>query len=413
MSIPFNKTSWLREGFVIQSPQKQFILGLGPFTKSAKARPNSLYHPDFFLDTKKPWLCPSQTIAADQKTFSEFLLGQEEAWPKARLKNNLSSQALAQGGLAPSGAFCKMGFKPSGLGGFLSQDKARFGDKVLLKSFQQAGSGQRAIESFFRPSKKPSFIQYQSLFAQAQQAFRQGHLQKVVPCLREELGLRPPLLWLLQRLFKSACDRPNGFFYGAWGQKAGILGLSPELLLSIKGREFEAHALAGTGLCPGPSLLKNAKELKEHDFVVKGLQTALAGQVEGLRLLRDEIPFFPLKHLRTRLLGRLTKNRDFIALCQALHPTPALSGWPHIAALKWLKNSPSQRDRGFFGAPFGFFRSQREAFCVIAIRALEWSAQSSWIRSGGGLIAQSLLQKEWRELALKREQVKRFFSPSA
>lgn len=348
----------------MQNPQKRFLLGWGPFVKSQHPQPNSLYHPDFFLDKKNPWLLPRQVVEMSPKAFSEFLSNKTSEKTKGLASNPVQN------------------------------------------------SNPSTIERFFKASKKPSFIQYQALFFQAYQAFQKGSLQKIVPCLREELGhLRPPLLSLLQNLFKNTFCQFNGFFYGAWNKESGILGFTPELLFSFKEQEFETQALAGTGLCFGPSLLKNKKELKEHDFVVKGITESLKWPIDGLKILQEEISFPPLKHLRTRLIGRFARNRDFIALCQALHPTPALGGVPKKAALRWLKNSPSQRDRGFFGAPFGFFRSPKEAFCVIALRALEWSGSNSWIRSGGGLIAESLLQKEWRELTLKREQVKRFFSP--
>ena len=341
-----NRSKWLEEGFILQSPQGGYWLGQGPFFYSLGPKPQTLYHPDFFLTKQKPWIKPSVLSHKDKKALRNFL------------------------------------FKGSNF------------SKILKEGFKNA----------------PSFIQYQTDFCQAKQALQKGLFQKVVLAFSESFNLEPQRLLWIQKLFAKAQFSPYGFLYGAWDNRSGILGWTPEILFNFKGSQFETMALAGTGFCPGPSLLSDKKELKEHDFVAQSLSASLkAFLADGRKTTVYEVPFPPLKHLRTDFFGRLSQKFNFEKISLALHPTPALGGYPRRIAFNWLKSQPSQKQRQSFGAPFGFFDNDHSAFCLVALRALEWELNQAKIFSGVGLIKESLLQKEWRELLLKRQQVKSFF----
>ena len=353
MNIPIDKAKWLEEGFVFQYSRQEYFLGQGPFSYSSRPQAPSLYHPDFFLNCSKPWLKPFFVCKFNRKTLADFLFKME---------------------------------------------KDRFSKKPLSRVFKN--------------SEKPSFIEYQEVFFQARQSIRKGEIQKVVPAFPERFTLKPDLLLLLQNLFKNTYRISHGFLYGAWSKESGILGFTPEILFSMEEDQISTMALAGTGSHPGPSLLKDRKELKEHDFVVQSLQETLKDLVKWDKKITSEIVFPPLKHLHTKLKGQWIVKPDFEDICKRLHPTPALGGYPKKWVWDWLKNQASQRKRNFFGAPFAFLDSEEKALCLVALRGLEWNNKNSFIFSGGGLICESLLQKEWRELFLKREQIKSFFSES-
>lgn len=344
--MTFNKNKWLEEGFILQTPEQNYILGQGPFAYHSKPCPQSLYHPDFFLKFQKPWIKSTVIKLVNKKELSDFLF-----------------------------------------------------------------EGMDVDHSSLYPKdvKSPSFIHYQELFYQAQQAIQRGFFQKLVPALAESFTLEySPLLWM-QRLFKNTKTFSHGFLYGFWEKDRGLLGFTPEVLFYLQGDYFSTMALAGTGPSPGPSLLNDLKERKEHHFVVQNLQESLKDLVKWKTGQTSEIYFLPLKHLYTKLEGQLRQKFHFEKFCHKLHPTSALGGYPQKSAFSWLKQHPLQKDRVFFGAPFGYFDSPEKAFCLIALRALEWDKNNIQVFSGGGLIKESLLQREWRELFLKRRQVKTFF----
>ena len=361
---PLNKKLWLEEGFILQRSEQDYILGQGAFSYRTKPDFQTLYHPDFFLNNKKPWIKASLLWKANQKSLFNFLF--EESY----LDRN----------------------------------------KIFSKTdFQKTDINSNSLEHFFNNSKKPSFVLYQETFSQIQQAIHKGMFKKVVPAFSEKFIGRLNLLLLIQNLFKNTHFKSQGFLYGVWSKGRGVLGFTPEILFSLKDKKFSTMALAGTGSHPGPSLLKDHKELKEHNFVIKDIQESLNGLVKWKSKNTSEKIFYSLKHLHTQFTGELTQPFDFEKICKTLHPTSAISGYPKKPAMDWLKNQTYQKTRQYFGAPFGFFSSKREAFCLVALRALEWNEKESQIFSGGGWIKESLLQKEWQELYLKRQQVKSFF----
>ena len=166
-------------------------------------------------------------------------------------------------------------------------------------------------------------------------------------------------------------------------------------------------ALAGSAPNPGPNLMTDPKELKEHEFVVKALRETFEGFFIEERISFKEKPFNQLKHLCTLLEGQLSKNQSFEELCRLLHPTPALGGYPAKKAFQWLKKE--QQNRKIFASPFGFSDGKGKGFCVPAIRGIQWDFGKVIVGSGCGIVKESLLQKEWHELFLKRESIKKLF----
>jgi len=338
---------WQQEGFIFQDFEGKYWIGQGPFSYSCKADFQTLYQPDFFLQKKKPWIKANFTCCFDKAEMTTFLFSNQTYDRKIRLvKNNF---------------------------------------------------------------KHPSFIKYQEIFYQVQQTINQQKLKKVVPVVYESFDFHLDPLFLIKLLFKNVSSLSHGFLYGIWTKGYGILGFTPEILFSLKGKEFVTMALAGTAPYPGPSLLHSSKDIKEHEFVVQGLQDSLKNIVKWKKISRFELLFPPLKHLQTELKGQLTRKTGVEDLCQMMHPTPAVGGYPQKQALEWLKHNSLQNQRTGFGAPICFFKSPQEAFCVLALRALEWSQKKAQIFSGSGLIKESVLQNEWKELFLKRKQVEKFF----
>jgi len=95
------------------------------------------------------------------------------------------------------------------------------------------------------------------------------------------------------------------------------------------------------------------------------------------------------------------------ALIRLMHPTPALGAYPRgEGALRMLFEF---RDRlkapPHFGSPFGGLW-KGEFRSVVAIRNVSWSGSDMFLPSGCGIIRESRFDREWRELALKRNSVK-------
>jgi isochorismate synthase EntC len=339
----------LESGALLRTAPGTWFLLKGPFRASDHVPRGqiALYHPDFFpIPPRKYWL---------PEAF--FKLGDAQMEELCELFNNS----------APSGTF-----------------SWRDAD---LQSFQES-------------------------FAAIQARIAKASLKKAVPIVFETSAQRPDprqMLAMIKHLLKAPASL---FIYGFWQNGEGILGATPEVLLRQQGSRLQTMALAGT--CPKNdegrrSLMEDPKERFEHDLVVQDIQASLAAygklQTRGPQIL--ELP--TLYHLKTDIECELREPTafSFFEACEKLHPTPALGVSPRSAGFEWLQSLPEQRDRGGFGAPFGLQTGEGEALCLVAIRNLQWDARGSRIGSGCGIVAQSELQQEWRELFMKRQSVKK------
>jgi len=251
-------------------------------------------------------------------------------------------------------------------------------------------------------------------FEQLQSLFQEKKLEKAVPfafefssCRMNSEILRKSLIHLLE----YARAQPT-YVYGFWDKHRGILGATPEILFKVGSKQKNAlytHACAGTRNCQNKiSLLDDPKELHEHNLVVQGMSESLAPfgklHIGDLKIL--QLPF--LSHLITPIEVELNAAYDFEKIVEALHPTPALGGFPKQASWDWLKKYQITFDRGRFGAPAGYLCGQtNNASCYVSIRNMQWDEEKMMIGAGCGIVAESKLTDEWEEVNLKMQSIKR------
>lgn len=237
-----------------------------------------------------------------------------------------------------------------------------------------------------------------------------GEIQKAVPAVfaRSEQTVTP---WERAQMLLQLLKAPKTLYvYGIWQNGEGLLGATPEVLFEYTEGLLKTMALAGT--CPKSeaqereSLLKDRKEMQEHELVVEDLINLLQkwGEVSSVGPYVVELP--TLYHLRTDLEVPCKSVPSFLSLIEKMHPTPALGVSPRVAGYQWMKSLPGQEGRRGFGAPFAFL-SGEEALCLVAIRNIQWNKTQTIIGSGCGVVQDSELEREWRELYQKRLSVKK------
>ncbi len=264
------------------------------------------------------------------------------------------------------------------------------------------------------PEEKPSWkapdpAPFFEAFRELQEEIRSGRLAKAVPVVFEEAPLPPGRARRLPGLALRAFQAPPpSRAYAFWEEESGLAGATPETLFRIEADgTARTMALAGTRpLEQAGELLEDPKERKEHQLVADFLEEALAplgkvrrGPTRVARLAR-------LAHLETPFTLEPARSLSFQELVEALHPTPALGGFPREAAREWLARRDDGVGRGRFGAPFGLRLPGGEAFCVVAIRCVQWEKGILRLGSGCGVVDGSVPEREWEELAQKREAVK-------
>jgi isochorismate synthase EntC len=251
----------------------------------------------------------------------------------------------------------------------------------------------------------PSLDQFQESFQTIQGKIHRGEIEKAVPVVFSQSPLVPNVGQRARMLHQILEAHPDLYVYGYWSGSTGVLGATPEILFQMQDKQVKTMALAGTHpRADDQALLKDPKELKEHQIVIKDIKERLE-KLGWVKIHDTHVAEYGiLSHLRTWIEAE-TSGVSVGDLVKRLHPTAALGVFPRNYGLAWMQNLPYQEQRGIFGAPFVFSLSHSESIALVAIRCLQWSENGSQIGTGCGLVESSDLQKEWRELALKRESV--------
>ncbi|MFA9432739.1 isochorismate synthase MenF [Egicoccus sp. AB-alg2] len=191
----------------------------------------------------------------------------------------------------------------------------------------------------------------------------------------------------------------------------GLVGATPELLLSRRGCEVFSRVLAGTtgrsddeaeDAALGAALLASAKDQEEHRFAAESVRDVLAPLTTGLvhddtpRLLRLD----NVQHLATAFTGRLSSARTALEVVAALHPTAAVGGTPRDRAVGMIAELEGM-DRGRYAAPVGWTDLAGDGEWGIALRCAQLDGARARLFAGVGVVAASLPEAELEETRLK------------
>jgi menaquinone-specific isochorismate synthase len=241
-------------------------------------------------------------------------------------------------------------------------------------------------------------------------AFSEGRLGKVVLARRVEFGFDGDLdPTLLLESLKAAT--PGGFhFYAEPEDGAAFIGASPERLYRRDGRSVESEAVAGTrprGVSSDDDdglrddLLHSAKDLSEHSYVRTGIQESLAPLCEELQMDQDisDMKLARGRHLRSNVRGTLREGVTDAGLLDALHPTPAVGGYPRGGAMEEIR-ALEPFDRGWYAGTVGWIGADASEFAV-GIRSGLVRGRTLALFSGAGIVAGSVPDQEWAEIEQK------------
>ncbi|HEV3290899.1 MAG TPA: isochorismate synthase [Streptosporangiaceae bacterium] len=183
---------------------------------------------------------------------------------------------------------------------------------------------------------------------------------------------------------------------------AGLVGATPELLISRQDADISSLVLAGTiprgrdgaeDAALGASLLASAKDVEEHEYAVTGVRATLAPLCETLSVDRHPslLRLANVQHLATEIHGRLAgsgTDHSVLSLVAALHPTGAVCGAPAEAAMELIRELEGM-DRGRYAGPVGWMDAQGNGEWCIALRCAEIDGSRARLFAGCGIVAGS------------------------
>ncbi len=221
---------------------------------------------------------------------------------------------------------------------------------------------------------------YQAAVRAALDAIAAGEVGKVV-LARDLIGTVPAGADLRRLVRALASGYPDTWTFAV----DGLIGASPETLVTVSGGAVTARVLAGTfprgadaddDAAASLALSRSGKDLDEHRYAVRSVLEALAPHVRSVRA--DEEPFaleLPnLWHLATDVAGELADHASALDLVASLHPTAAVAGTPTDAAIELIRRL-EPFDRGRYAGPVGWVDAHGDGEWAIALRCAQIGAE--------------------------------------
>lgn len=204
---------------------------------------------------------------------------------------------------------------------------------------------------------------------------------------------------------------PNCTVFAARIGEQHFICATPEQLLRLQAGRLHCDAIGGTigrgadatqDRYLGKRLLADPKARHEHRLVVEAIAGALAPFSDKAR-----IPDTPcllrlpnLQHLWTPIEARLRPGRSLFELIEALHPTPAVGGFPSHEAKRWLAQHETT-PRGWYSGAAGWIDRQGQGELAVLLRAALLSPGKAQLFAGAGIVADSDPELEWEETEMK------------
>lgn len=217
------------------------------------------------------------------------------------------------------------------------------------------------------------------------------------------------------RILRTINPSPYMFYFS--GTDVEVAGASPETLVKLEQGVLHTFPLAGTrprgktdeeDKALEADLLADEKELSEHNMLVDLGRNDLGkvskfGTVEIEKLHSIE-RFSHVMHIGSTVRGVIREDLDALDAIAAVLPAGTLSGAPKIRACQLIGDLENNK-RGIYGGAIGYIDFAGNMDTCIAIRIAYKKNGKVFVRSGAGIVADSVPEKEFQECINKAQAV--------
>jgi para-aminobenzoate synthetase component 1 len=190
---------------------------------------------------------------------------------------------------------------------------------------------------------------------------------------------------------------------------------SPEQFLKVRNGIVETRPIKGTSpIHSDPdSLRSSAKNRAENIMIVDLLRNDLSkvcapDSIDVPRLC-DVETYAGLHHLVSTVTGRLDAGKDCIDALEACFPGGSITGAPKIRAMEIITEMEGRR-RGPYCGSLGYIGFDGTMDTNIVIRTLIYKDGKICFNAGGGIVAGSDPDSEYRETLLKSQKILESFN---
>lgn len=256
--------------------------------------------------------------------------------------------------------------------------------------------------------------QYCDMVARGKKYIYEGDIFQVVLSNKMEADFAGSL-FDTYRMLRAENPSPYMFYFDIEGEE--LAGASPETLAKLDNGELYTFPLAGTrprGRTPEEDkaleegLLRDEKELSEHNMLVDLGRNDLGrisrfGSVEVVKYMSIE-KYSHVMHIGSTVKGVIDPKYDACDAIGSVLPAGTLSGAPKIRACEII-NELENSKRGVYGGAIGYLDFTGNLDTCIAIRLAFKKNGKVFVRSGAGIVADSVPEKEYQECVNKAKAV--------
>lgn len=255
---------------------------------------------------------------------------------------------------------------------------------------------------------------YCAMVERAKEYIRDGDIFQVVLSNRLDADFEGSLLDTY-RVLRTTNPSPYLFYFSS--DDLEIAGASPETLVRLQDGELYTFPLAGTrprgqteqqDKALEQELLADEKERAEHSMLVDLGRNDLGkisefGSVQVEDFMKIE-RFSHVMHIGSTVSGTIRADKDAVDAIGAVLPAGTLSGAPKIRACEIIDELEKNR-RGIYGGAIGYLDFTGNLDACIAIRIAYKKNGRVFVRSGAGIVADSVPQREYQECIQKAKAV--------
>lgn len=255
---------------------------------------------------------------------------------------------------------------------------------------------------------------YCDMVERAKKYIREGDIFQIVLSNRLSAPFEGSLL-NTYRVLRTVNPSPYMFYFS--GTDVEVAGASPETLVKLENGVLHTFPLAGTrprgkteqeDLALEAELLADKKELAEHNMLVDLGRNDLGKiskfgsvQVEKLHSIER---YSHVMHIGSTVRGEIREEFDAFDAIEAVLPAGTLSGAPKIRACQLIGELENNK-RGIYGGAIGYIDFTGNMDTCIAIRIAYKKNGRVFVRSGAGIVADSVPEKEYEECINKAKAV--------
>ena len=255
---------------------------------------------------------------------------------------------------------------------------------------------------------KPLFNQeeYCAMVEKAKYHIKEGDIFQIVLSNRLEAEFEGSLL-NTYRILRTINPSPYMFYFSSSDME--VAGASPETLVKLNNGILHTFPLAGTrrrgkteeeDKALEEELLADPKELAEHNMLVDLGRNDIGkiskfGSVEVEKYHCIE-RYSHVMHIGSTVRGEIREGEDALSAINSILPAGTLSGAPKIKACQ-LINDLENNKRGIYGGAIGYIDFTGNLDTCIAIRIAYKKNGKVFIRSGAGIVADSVPENEYQE----------------